>query len=304
MNVLADSILVDFNVHVTCCVHCGHDRISKHGYTSAGTQRFRCSSCRRTFTPYSGSQFHRIQKREIFIKFARLMSQCNSLRADARLLGVSPATVWRWRHRILKELCRHEGTVSPGIDTAVLTSQTLDCRRMVWGKAGNHAWQHRHREKLIFIPEPKEGFKPVLSFCVAGKTSSPLVLFFSVRASHAVASRLYDPSMLGKLYRQATVFVAHGGRMIALNGTRTARPTPSVSVTPGWKRRPATTEQRLYAALEDLRDGFFRWLGRFRGVAVKYLNAYAAWFTQLLTWELLPDDFRRLYSERCAWLPL
>jgi len=61
------------------CPHCGSLKYSKDGHEKNGVQRFRCKSCKRCFTPYTGTWLAKINKKEKLVPYLKLMHAGKSI---------------------------------------------------------------------------------------------------------------------------------------------------------------------------------------------------------------------------------
>lgn len=100
MNIsIQDQIKLKFR-NGAVCPHCGSKAVNKFGFFN-GKQRYRCKECRKTFNLYTKtllSWSHYKDKWEIFIN---TMSQDLSLRKAEMQVGVSYASLFYWRHKIM-----------------------------------------------------------------------------------------------------------------------------------------------------------------------------------------------------------
>ncbi|MDV3425988.1 MAG: hypothetical protein LIR50_02210 [Bacillota bacterium] len=90
------------------CPHCGSKNVNKFGFFN-GKQRYICKECKKTFNLYTGtllSWSHYKDKWEIFID---TMSQDLSLRKAENQVGVSYASLFYWRHKIMTILYEANG---------------------------------------------------------------------------------------------------------------------------------------------------------------------------------------------------
>ena len=75
-------------------VHCPScqlpDAVYRHGQTRDGRQRYRCTSCRRTFQLQYRHKVHEAGTRD---KIAAMALNGRGIRDTARVLGISPQTV-------------------------------------------------------------------------------------------------------------------------------------------------------------------------------------------------------------------
>jgi len=90
---------------VSTCPNCGSDKIVKHSKYRGG-QRYRCKSCRRTFSPTTGTLIHHIKKLDKFEQYAHIFKQEGLLTIAqmARRVNVSIPTSFDWRIKILLSL--------------------------------------------------------------------------------------------------------------------------------------------------------------------------------------------------------
>lgn len=87
------------------CYYC-HEKGKIIGHGSLGKDnkrpRYYCKGCNKTFNDHTGTIFHNLKLRKYMLPFLELMLEGNSIRETAKSLGVSPTTVHRWRHLVLK----------------------------------------------------------------------------------------------------------------------------------------------------------------------------------------------------------
>jgi len=87
------------------CPHCKSTKIIKHSKYK-NTQRYKCKSCNKTFSPTTGTLVHHIKKVDKFSKYAEIVEKEGLLTIAkmASRLGISIPTSFAWRHRILLSL--------------------------------------------------------------------------------------------------------------------------------------------------------------------------------------------------------
>lgn len=73
------------------CPNCQQaEAVYRHGKATDGTQRYRCTSCRRTFQ----LQYrHRVHEAGVWAKITDMALNGSGIRDTARVLGISPQTV-------------------------------------------------------------------------------------------------------------------------------------------------------------------------------------------------------------------
>lgn len=85
------------------CPHCGHNKYVKFGFKSK-SQRYKCKSCGRSFTEYSGTWMAGIHSKEKLDGYLSLMVQEKSLDKIKVALSINKKTAFDWRHKVLASL--------------------------------------------------------------------------------------------------------------------------------------------------------------------------------------------------------
>jgi transposase-like protein len=85
------------------CPHCGHTKYVRFGRKS-GSQRYKCKSCGRSFTEYSGTWMAGIHHKDKIEGYLRLMVDEKSLDRIKESLSINKKTAFDWRHKILASL--------------------------------------------------------------------------------------------------------------------------------------------------------------------------------------------------------
>lgn len=86
---------------VKTCPHCGSIGVVKSGKTAAGTQRYICKDCRKTFTPETNTIFSHsnLDKRQWYQIFKGIVER-SSLATIAEKIGMSVKCAWYNKHKI------------------------------------------------------------------------------------------------------------------------------------------------------------------------------------------------------------
>lgn len=85
------------------CPHCSHDKYVRFG-VDKGSQRYKCKSCNRSFTEYTGTWMAGLQRKDMISAYLGLMVQEKSLDKISEGLGINKKTAFDWRHKILASL--------------------------------------------------------------------------------------------------------------------------------------------------------------------------------------------------------
>ncbi len=236
------------------CPRCGSNRVHRWGSFS-GRRRYRCVGCRRTFSDFTATPLAYIKKLPAWSPYCLCMRGGLPIRTTARLVGISPATAFRWRHRILPAqdlgdtgvLGRLVTTGETWFQQSEKGSRTLDRpprRRGIW---------HRCDATPVWVLVARDDRARI--------------------ATAVVGLRRPDPD---------DIIAALGHRL---------SPEAELMSRYGWYGAPARAADRLeiphrnagLTAPEVVAVKFYavrqrRWMRRFRGVATRYLANYLAWY--------------------------
>ncbi len=97
---------------VTQCAYCSSELFVKNGHRNR-IQRYKCKSCKKTFTTTTGTCHHNLHKPEKFEEYKQLMSKhYYPLKEIADKVGISIQTAFDWRHKILSGLKKDDSKFS------------------------------------------------------------------------------------------------------------------------------------------------------------------------------------------------
>lgn len=263
--------------------------------TRAGEQRYRCLACGRTFTRFSGRVGNFIRKRFAFETYLAAMYEARPVRKDADKLGVAPSTIWRWRHQVMrvfaerrsKEHLRWEGA-------AVAMTRFIGKRRRLWGVAYEGKWMDRRGLAGQWQKEYGRGENGLMVHFVAETRQDNQAPQLTIEIG--TGSILYPciPKPFVTKVPSRPDYWEFGGinyypisyqatpRDIAL-----LRQQPMMSPIRLWNlRRKKQLPERFVSRTmhkaankaRKLSNFFLSWSRRFRGLALKYLERYVAWF--------------------------
>lgn len=245
----------------TACAHCLNSEVVRHGY-SAGHQRFLCKACGRTFQALTSTPVLRLGDREKWLAYAECMSRGMTIRATAKAVGLSVARAFRWRHRFLGLLSEQRPT---GLTGVVEADETVFRRSF---KGQRKGLPRAAKKRGGPAPKGQEGER--VSVLVAMQRGT-------CRATDNVLDDLSATTMTAALRPQIAtdaVLSTDGNpsyRVVAANLGIDAGCFVAGYDGPGgdgvWH------VQNVNAYDSRLK----RWMGRFHGVATKYLGNYLGW---------------------------
>ena len=85
------------------CPHCPHKKYVKFGFKS-GSQRYKCKSCNRSFTEYTGTWIAGLHHKDKIDDYLNLMVQEKTLDNIKVELEINKKTAFDWRHKILSSI--------------------------------------------------------------------------------------------------------------------------------------------------------------------------------------------------------
>jgi transposase-like protein len=243
------------------CPHCGEDRVHRWGKDS-GKPRYRCTLCRKTFNPLTGTPLAGLHHPERWGDQAQALISGESLAQAATRCDVHPTTAFRWRHRFLTALNLDKPTSLSGLveadETFILESFK--------GKRANLPRKPRERGGKA----SKRGLSaeqiPVL---VARDRTGATI--------DAVLPRLDAASMiaaLGNIITRPAELCCDGGSAITAFARR-ARIKFHAVPAPGLPKpeAPDVHINNVNAYHGRLKE----WMRHFHGVATKNLPSYLSW---------------------------
>lgn len=96
------------------CPHCGNNRYVKFGFKS-NSQRYKCKSCNRSFTEYTGTWIAGIHHKDKLDDYLGLMLEEKSLDKIKGALSINKKTAFDWRHKVLASLSENDKDDFTGI---------------------------------------------------------------------------------------------------------------------------------------------------------------------------------------------
>ena len=103
------------------CPYCESSSIVGYGIQKK-RKRYKCKSCKRTFSPITGTAVHRIHKKSLLNEYVFHMLSGLSLRKIAEELGICLKTAFDWRHKILNAI---NNGFPPKIDGLIEADETF-----------------------------------------------------------------------------------------------------------------------------------------------------------------------------------
>jgi transposase-like protein len=97
------------------CPHSSEESIQRWGRTASGEQRYRCTSCCRSFTGLTGAALNRLRDKGLLLEYAECMRRGLSVRKTVKRLNIHPTRAFKWRHRLMPHWAAYQPTSLPGV---------------------------------------------------------------------------------------------------------------------------------------------------------------------------------------------
>lgn len=238
------------------CPHCASTAVIRWGSFS-GRCRYRCSTCRHTFSDLTGTAVANLKRIDLWRGFCVGVEETETLRAAARRLGVHLSTTFRWRHRLVGSLQKTDRRRLGG-------EVTIGTSFLKYSEKGSRSARP--------APPPRSeawmfGFLAVRLVVACGEGGVVVTEPVGLRRPTLLDLRRI---VLPRLDAAATL-VSREGRFGSVATLAAGMKRRWRQVGPSGLQHPGGSPAHAYAWR------FRRWLRRFRGVATRYLPGYLAW---------------------------
>lgn len=242
------------------CPKCRSDAV-RWGKERDGTQRYRCKGCLKTFNDHSGTPVARTRLKAAWRPFSRAMRLGLSAAESATMAGISDATAYAWRHRVLSHL---DALELDQLDGVVEADETY-LRRSYKGQRV----KGRRRRK-----RGGQGSKRGL-----GRDKVPILVACDRRGdSHFtrvdIANTATLTEVLADTVAKTATLVTDGGSALAGAARKLRIHHVALNTSRGVRKRGIYHTNTVNAAHNELKA----FLSTFRGVSTSLLPRYLNWF--------------------------
>jgi transposase-like protein len=224
---------------------------------SHGLARLRCHACGKTSNALTGTPLAHLRKREQWLRYGQALIEGLSVRQAAQCCGVDKNTAFRWRHRFLQAAAthraEHEGGIVEADETFFLES-------------------FKGQRKLPRPARKRAG--------VGAKWEHIAVLVVRDRSGQTADFRLdkldapHIAAVLRPLVDKDAILCTDGARVYQAVARDIGLTHRAINVQQGIRVIDGAFHiQNVNAYDSRLKQ----WMGRFHGVATKYLENYLGW---------------------------
>ena len=271
--------------HGITCPRCGSSYVHRWCRAPAGGARYRCrGGCGRTFSDLTGTPLAYSKRLDRWGEAAACMLRGRSIRLTAVRAGVSPATAFRWRHRLLAGT--HQTVTSIQL-SGIVEIHVLHFPESFKG-ARPRGRPPRRRE--VPAKERRDRSRQIAAILArdrlggwADVTIGEPGAVSEASLAQMLGGRIALPTTVCSPYRRAFAsFCRHRGLANDCAGGPLRHPGV---------RAPLYHIEAAAAAGRS----FNWWLRRFRGVATRYLHRYLTWHGLLDRHAGLTDEALRTH---------
>lgn len=229
------------NKIIKCCPICGGSKYIKHG-TYDGKQRYKCKECGKTYSKATNSLWSYSKKDlNIWIKFVELMMKRRSLRFCAKKLDINIATAFYWRHKILHIL--KNDSIPSSLKGYVHMNKTI--LKENYKGCRNITTKRRRNIWVVAAKGNEDSMLVIPAFCD----------FWDWK--------LFESKIYSKI-EEGSYIVPYQDRYISVQAQKHNKGL----------LKEVELDNRVKYIIVNLR----KWLGKFKGVATKYLDSYLSFF--------------------------
>src|SRR5947208_2268145 len=248
------------------CPHCGAERLQRWGFAS-GLRRYRCQACRKTFNALTGTSLARLRKKACWLRYGQALAAGMSLTKAAAHCGVHLTTSFRWRHRFLRAPAAAREAWGGGVeaDETFFRRSHKGSRRWRRGDAPPERRPHRRGERASRRGLSAEQVPALIARDRAGHTADAVLPGLGADAIAAA---------LGPVVARDAVLCSDGAKAYATFAAGHGLHHEPVNLAAGVRVRDGAFHIQNVNAYHGRLKG---WMGRFNGVATRYLANYLGW---------------------------
>src|SRR3954447_14365832 len=248
------------------CPHCGAARLQRWGHAS-GLRRYRCTTCRKTFNALTGTSLARLRKKACWLRYGEALAAGMSLTKAAAHCGVHLTTSFRWRHRFLRAPAATREALAGVVEADETFFRRSHRAPRRWRRGGAPPGRRPRRRGE---PASKRGLS----------AEQVPALIARDRAGHTADAVLPDlgaeaiEAALGPVVAGDAVLCSDGAKAYAAFAAGHGLHHEPVNLAAGIRVRDGAFHVQNVNAYHGRLKG---WMGRFRGVATRYLPNYLGW---------------------------
>jgi transposase-like protein len=248
------------------CPHCAATKLQRWGQAS-GLRRYRCKSCHKSFNALTGTSLARLRKKACWLRYGEALATGMSLAKAAAHCGVHLTTSFRWRHRFLRAPAATREALGGVVeaDETFFRRSHKGSRRWRRGDAPPGRRPHRRGQRAGKRGLSAEQVPALIARDRAGHTADAVLPDLGAAAIGAA---------LGPVVAGDAVLCSDGAKAYATFAAERGIRHEPINVAAGVRVRDGAFHIQNVNAYHGRLKG---WMGRFNGVATRYLPTYLGW---------------------------
>ena len=248
------------------CPHCAAAKLQRWGQAS-GLRRYRCKSCHKSFNALTGTSLARLRKKACWLRYGEALATGMSLAKAAAHCGVHLTTSFRWRHRFLRAPAATREALGGVVeaDETFFRRSHKGSRRWRRGDAPPGRRPHRRGQRAGKRGLSAEQVPALIARDRAGHTADAVLPDLGAAAIGAA---------LGPVVAGDAVLCSDGAKAYATFAAERGIRHEPINVAAGVRVRDGAFHIQNVNAYHGRLKG---WMGRFNGVATRYLPTYLGW---------------------------
>jgi len=244
------------------CPCCGSARIYGHGIYR-GRNRYKCRDCKKTFNDFTGTSISGIKKTVEFQEYIKIAGD-STIRKAALQLQVNMKTIFDWRHKLLSSFPKSSGPKFSGI-------VECDDKQLDISEKGNKKLDRKAYNR----PSDRETKR--------GVSNDKVSIMVAADRSGNMTMQVAKIGRIDKESIERTI-----GDLVIDNNVLCSDSHPSII---SWAQDKKFEHHVFVASKQHVKDKCYhvqhvnsldnryeRWVGKFYGIATKYLANYMNWF--------------------------
>jgi transposase-like protein len=246
------------------CPHCRAAALQRWGHAS-GLRRYRCKGCGKTFNALTGTSLARLRKKECWLAYGEALAAGMTLARAAAHCGVHLTTSFRWRHRFLRAPAATREALVGVVEADETFFRRSDKGSRRWRRAEGPLERRPRRrgERASKRGLSAEQVPALIARDRAGHTADAVLPDLGAEAIKAA---------LAPVVADDAVLCSDGAKAYATFAAGHGLHHEPVNLAAG-VREGAFHIQNVNAYHGRLKG----WMGRFNGVATRYLPNYLGW---------------------------
>lgn len=249
------------------CPHCASGHIVGNGKSPRGIQRYRCRSCNKSFGSTTGKVWYALHKKDKLKAYMHCLLSGYTIRKSADKVGISLATSFAWRHKLLSSF----NDISSERFTGIVES---DETYFLYSEKGNKQLKRESRKRGTSATRDGINDEHVAVIVTMDRQGNKAM---KVSNKGRITTALIQKELKGKVSKES-VFCTDGHPSYVGFAKREHLDHKKIIASKGQR---VINKQYHLQNINSLDSRLKSFMSQFNGVSTKYLQNYLNWFLAL-----------------------